>query len=302
VPITVTMLGTSSMVPTKTRSAPAVLIDYAGDYILVDCGEGAQRQMSFAGKSRARVRRILITHWHGDHVGGLAPLMQTMLASHFTGVLDIFGPVGTENKLRCLAAAVDLTLEHVVVRELAPPRRELVTFYDTPDYRLACAQMQHGPATVGYVLIEPERRRIDLDKARALGLGPGPLLGEIQRGAIIDHGGTRIGPDDICYMQRGKRVAVVPDTLPCDEIALLAAGADLMICESTYAGSDAELAEAYQHLTATHTAEAARRAGAKRLVLTHFSQRYEDVSPLVAEAAAVFPNVIAAHDLMTITV
>ena len=296
------MLGTSSMVPTKERNAPAVLIEYAGEYILVDCGEGTQRQMNLAGKSRSRIRKILITHWHGDHVGGVAPLMQTMLASQFTGILDVFGPLGTENKVRCLAAAVDLSLDRVRIEELAPDRGTLLTFCETSDYRLACARMEHGVTTIGYVLIEPERRRVDMDRASALGLAPGPLIGEILRGRTIEHAGRRIESDDICYVQRGKRVAVVPDTSPCEEIALLAADADLMVCEATYGEREAELAEAYQHMTAAETAAAARRARAKRLVLTHFSQRYGDVSPLVAEAAAMFPDVVAAYDLMTVTV
>jgi ribonuclease Z len=290
------------MVPTKERSAPAVLIETAGEYILVDCGEGTQRQMNFAGKSRAGVRKILLTHWHGDHVGGIAPLMQTMLASQFTGILQIFGPVGTEPKLRCLADAVDLRLDHLELRELEAAAGRMVTFWDGPEYSLACARMQHGIPTLGYVLLEPDRRRIDMNKARALGIDAGPLIGEIQRGNTIEWRGRRVGPEDIGYMQRGKRIAVVPDTSPCEEIGLLASGADLMICESTYALAEAELARAHQHMTAHDAAEAARRAGAVRLVLTHFSQRYDDVSPLVAEAAAIFPNVVAAHDLMTITV
>jgi ribonuclease Z len=301
-PIIVTMLGTSSMVPTKERNAPAVLIEYAGEYILVDCGEGTQRQMNLAGKSRARIRKLLVTHWHGDHVGGIAPLLQTMLASQFTGVLDVFGPTGTENKLRCLAAAVDLSLDRVRIQELAPERSQTLVFWQAAEYQLACARMEHGVATIGYALIEPDRRRVDMEKARALGLSAGPVIGDIVRGQTVEHHGVRIAPDDICYMQPGRRIAVVPDTSPCEEISLLAAGADLMICESTYGDANAALAEAYQHMTASQTAAAARRAGAKRLVLTHFSQRYEDVSPLVSEAAAVFPNVIAAQDLMTFTV
>ena len=103
-------------------------------------------------------------------------------------------------------------------------------------------------------------------------------------------------------VRRGQRVAFVMDTGVGDAAVQLAAGADLLVCESTFAESEVGLARRWKHLTAVDAARIARDAGARRLVLTHFSQRYPDTAPLVDEAAAVFPDVVAAEDLLRVPV
>jgi ribonuclease Z len=100
----------------------------------------------------------------------------------------------------------------------------------------------------------------------------------------------------------GQSVAFVMDTRPCDAAVELAAGVDLLVCESTFLAEDEHLADAYAHMTAAQAGRLAREAGARRLVLTHFSQRYPDEARFAAEAAELFPDVVAARDLDVIPV
>jgi ribonuclease Z len=295
------MLGTSSMVPTRTRSAPAVLVEYAGEYILIDCGEGTQRQMNIAGKSRVRVRKILLTHWHGDHVGGLGPLLQTMFNTEGAHDVDLFGPAGTAERFRCLSCAMDLATDRVHVHEIEASDA-VTTFWEGPAYVLECVAMRHGLSTLGYALVERARRHVDMARAAALGLAAGPAIGRLQRNETVVMDGRTIVPDEVTYVAAGKKIALVTDTLETENIIRLADEADLLICEATYNAQHAELATAYQHMTALQAATLAREARVKRLVLTHFSQRYEDVTPLLDEARSVLPNTIVADDFLSLEV
>jgi ribonuclease Z len=298
----VTILGTSSMVPTRHRGAPAVLVEAAGELILVDCGEGTQRQMNIAGKSRARIRKILLTHWHGDHVGGLAPLLQTIFTMPYEGTLELYGPRGTRERLGHLSCAMEIALERIRVTELEPPPESVQVFVTNHAYSLSCAAMRHGVLTVAYAIEEHGRRRVDMAKAAGFGLTPGPLVGHLQRGEPVEFDGKVIRPEDVTYWHPGRKLALVTDTTPAPEIVALARGADVLICESTYGSGHTDLASAYNHMTARQVAELAREASVSRLVLTHFSQRYDDVAPLLVEAREVFPETIAAEDFMTLSV
>ena len=218
----VTMLGTSSMVPTRTRGAPAILVECEGESILIDCGEGTQRQMQFAGKSRAKVRKILLTHWHGDHVGGLAPLLQTMAQGNYQGTLELWGPLGTLERLSHLARAMELALDRIRAVELDPPAGCVETFLRTEAYTLSCAPMRHGLVTVGYSIETPGHRRVDMNLASELGLSPGPIVGRLQKGEAVEWEGRTISPEAVTYWQPGRKLTVITDTVATPEIVALA--------------------------------------------------------------------------------
>jgi len=279
-----------------------VLVEHSGELILVDCGEGTQRQMNIAGKSRARIRKILLTHWHGDHVGGLAPLLQTMFSAPYEGMLELWGPRGTKRRLEHLSCAMEIALDRIRVTELEPPLDSVQVFWSNDSYQLACAAMRHGIVTMAYAFEEHGRNRVDMDRASALGLSPGPLVGRLQRGEAVEAGGRTIRPEEVTYWQRGRKLALVTDTTPTPEIVALARGADTLICEATYGSDHEDLASAYNHMTSRQVAELAREAGVGQLVLTHFSQRYEDVGPLIAEAQCVFADTIAAEDFQILQI
>ena len=225
-----TFLGTSSMVPTKERNQIAVFLSYGTVGILFDCGEGTQRQFKIAGISLQKVTKILISHWHGDHVLGIPGLMQTLSSTNYEGTLEIYGPNGTKKRMEKMfeAFVFDKKLDFVV-NEIKEE-----TFFESGDFKIEAYRLEHGIETLGFRFIEKDKRKVDMKKAKKLGIQEGPLIGKLQQGHSIEHKGKKIGPDDVTYVEKGKIVAYVTDTILCDGCYKAAQDAYLLVCEATY--------------------------------------------------------------------
>ncbi len=289
-------LGTSAMVPTKERNHSAVLITYKTEGILIDCGEGTQRQMKIAGIKPSKVSIILISHWHGDHVLGLPGLIQTMANGEYDKKLMIYGPKGTKEHFDNMNKAfIPENTLNMGVEEISSGR-----FLENNDFYLESFQLKHGLPCLGYNLVEKDRLRIMLDKIKKLGMKEGPLLGKLQQGKSVKWKDATIKPEDVTYVVNGKKISFIADTVLCDECIQLAKDADLLICEATYASDLEEKAHEYKHLTAKQAGLIANKAGCQKLVLTHFSQRYKNTQEIEEDARSVFDNVVSAYDLMRI--
>lgn len=293
-------LGTGSMVPTKDRNVTGHVIEYKGEYILVDCGEGTQRQMSMLGMSRNKITKILLTHWHGDHVIGLVGLLQTMSAVEQPGTVSIIGPIGTKtylgHMLKSMHMDIRLTLD---VHEVDAPDA-LVRFFENEDYALEAANLDHGIPCLGYRFIEHDKRRMDVAKCTALGIKPGPLMGKLQDGESIEHYGRTISSDDVSYIVPGRKLTFILDTELSSNCVPLAHNADILVCETTYKEELASKGADHKHLTTRDATSIATQAGVKKLIITHFSQRYKTTHELVEDARKYFPNTDAAYDLMKV--
>ncbi len=295
--INLTFLGTGSMVPTKQRNVQSIHIEHKGEGILVDCGEGTQRQMNIAGINRLKVQKVLISHWHGDHVSGLIGLIQTMgtLEKDFT--LEIFGPKESKERMNHLLKTCihDLRIG-IKVHELNPKKVE--TVYENDDYKIECNTLKHSVPCIGYNFIIKDKIKIDMKKVKSLKLKEGKWLQKIQQNKIVKVNGKEIKPEHISYTEKGKKITFILDTVFCTEAIDLAKNADLLISEAVYANDLQELATQYKHMTARDAAKIAEKAKVKKLILTHFSQRYKNVKELVVDAKDVFKNVEAAKDFM----
>lgn len=291
-------LGTGAMVPTKQRNVSSVLLEYNGEFILFDCGEGTQRQMNLAGYNRTKVTTVLLTHWHGDHVSGLIGLIQTIGNVPEPGELNVVGPQGTNKHMHHLinSAIFDPRLT-INIHEVYPEKPE--TVLETDRYEIQAAQVEHSVPTISFSFKEKDKRRIDLKKAKKFGLKQGPKLGKLSNGKTIEHEGKEVTPEMVTYLQIGRKVTYVMDTSMHQNAIRLAEDADVLICESTFsADQHQEKAEEYGHLSARDAAMIARSANAKQLIITHFSQRYTTSTPLLEEAQDTFPNALAAYDFM----
>ena len=290
----ITFLGTSSMVPTKDRNHSAVFLSYGTEGILFDCGEGTQRQFKIAGISLTKTTKILITHWHGDHVLGLPGLMQTLSSLEYNQKLNIYGPKGTKKRIENMfeAFVFDKKLDFEV-HEVKEGK-----FFENEDFVLEAHQLEHGIEILGFKFVEKDKRKVDMKKAEKLGLDEGPSIGKLQSGHSIEHKGKKIMPDDVSYSEKGKIVAYVTDTLLCDGCYKTAKDADILICEATYSSKLAEKSEEYSHMTAKQAGQLASQANVKKLILTHFSARYKDTQELEEDARNVFNNTKCAYDLM----
>lgn len=288
-------LGTSGMVPTKDRNVQSIYLEYKGEGILIDCGEGTQRQMNIKGINRLKVKKILISHWHGDHVSGLIGLIQTMGNHEERKKLVIYGPVGTKKYMNNLlnSCIFDLALD-LEINELNIHAKNVI--FENEDYMIEAAPLDHSVPCLGYSFIEKDKRNINLTKAKKLGLKEGPLLGKLQRGQTITHKGKEISPDDVSTIKKGKKTTFILDTTVTDSCYELAQDADLLISEATLSSNLKEKAELRKHMTAEGAALVANKAGVKKLILTHFSQRYKTLHELEKEAKETFENTEMAFD------
>ncbi|MBT5273003.1 ribonuclease Z [Candidatus Woesearchaeota archaeon] len=294
-----TFLGTSAMVPTKERNVTGIYLDYNGEGILIDCGEGTQRQMNIAGINRLKVKKVLITHWHGDHVSGLVGLIQTMGNSDVPQEIKLFGPKGTkEHFSHLLKSCIFNNKVNVIVKEIST--KEPIQIFENCDYEIWAVDVKHSAPCIAYSFIEKDKRKVNMAKAEKLGLRSGPLVGRLQTGKSVEFKGKKISPDDVSKMVQGKKLVFILDTWPCKACAQIADGADLLIMESCYATKLDEKADKYKHMTAQQAAQIAHQAKVKRLVLTHFSQRYKTVDEIEQNARDIFPESICAFDFMKI--
>jgi len=294
----VTFLGTSSMVPTKDRNQSAVFIRYRNEGILVDCGEGTQRQFKQKKIPLTKITKILITHWHGDHVFGLPGVLSTLGASGYSKTLEIYGPKGTKRYFDSMLKAFvfDKRIEFEV-KEIGEG-----VFFENREFCLEAAKLEHGIITLGYSFIENDIRHVDAKKVKKLGIPNGPLMGKLQMNEVVSFKGKNVNPKDVTYIEKGRKITVIADTLPCKNCVKLAKDADLLICEATYSSKLEGKGEEYGHMTGKQAAMIANQANAKKLLLTHFSARYKTTHEVEEDAKGVFNNSIAAKDFMVIKV
>jgi ribonuclease Z len=292
------VLGTASQTPTRTRNHNGYFLRWDAEGLLLDPGEGTQRQLTLAGVSAASITRICITHLHGDHCLGLPGVLQRMALDGVRRPVDLYFPASGQeyvDRLRHASAA----FAGVEVREHPVRRDGLVDTW--PGLALHARALDHRVETYGWRLQEPDGRRMLPERLEAMGIA-GPAVGELARAGWLEAAGRRVGVEEVSEPRRGQVFSFVMDTRRCAAAVDLAREADLLVCESTFLATDEGLAERFGHLTAAQAAEIAAEAGARRLVLTHYSGRHPDEALFADEARPVFPDVHAARDLDRIPV
>jgi ribonuclease Z len=280
-------LGTAGSSPSPRRGLPATLVRRGGDRLLVDCGEGTQRQL-MRSVGLFELEELLITHFHADHVLGLPGMLKTFALRQRERELTVYGPRGLRRLFELQQPVIGRLTFPLTLVELEP-NDEL----ERDGYRICAFDVDHGPQGLGYAFVEEPRPGVfDPERARELGLTPGPDFGRLQRGETVD--GVR--PDQVMGEERrGRKLVLSGDTAPCDMTRLVAWEADVLVHEATFLDEDAERARETQHSTATGAAELAAAAGVDLLALTHVSPRYSG-GQVRDEARSVFDNVVVPRD------
>ncbi|RLF12209.1 MAG: ribonuclease Z [Thermoprotei archaeon] len=289
-------LGTSASIPTLNRGLPCIALKRRGELILFDCGEGAQRQMMKAGVGFSKKMKVFITHLHGDHVLGLAGLLQSMGLMGREEELQVYGPEGLGRLIEAFEEALGFKLPYeVVVNEVGEG-----VIHRGDGYFIQAAYVEHSVPTLAYALIEDNRPgRFKPEKAEKLGVPRGPLWKALQRGESVEVKGRIVKPEEVTGPPRkGLKVVYSGDTSFCEAMVKLSEDADLLIHEATFDDSLIQKALEEKHSTASQAAEVAKLAQVKRLVLTHISPRYQDPSPLLDQASKIFPTVLIAEDFL----
>jgi ribonuclease Z len=298
-------LGTSSGKPTLKRNVSALAVAREAEWLLFDCGEGTQMQITRAGLSPSRLSAVFITHLHGDHFNGLPGLLSTMGLDRRTRGLGLIGPQGIREYLDMLERLRVAFLTYPVELKQFNALAESKVVYETAEYSVSALGLDHRLFALGYRIDErPRPGRFNVEQARKVGVPEGPLWGRLQSGEdvrLVDNRVVR-SSDVMGEPRPGKSVAYCLDTRPCAMAVQLARNVDLLIHEATYTDEFISEAQQYGHSTAAQAARTARDAGARRLLITHFSTRFPDPTPLLQEARAIFPDTILAEDLMEIEV
>jgi len=291
-------LGTSSAYPTKDRNHSAVLLDIGPEALLFDCGEGTQRQIRIAGASPMKIDKIFLTHWHGDHVLGLAGLLQSFELSDRKKELTIFGPEKTKERFHYLTKAFEVHVGYKVDVRETKAESKVKRIFETPDYEIWAVKTLHTVPCLAFAYIEKPKVRINVDYLKKFGLTAHPLVGELVKGKDIKWKGKTIKAKDATYVKPGKKITYVVDSQYAEHLAGFAKDSDILICEATFLSDLEEQAKEKGHMSARQAGKLAKKANAKQLVITHFSQRYKDLGPLIIEARREFKDTIAAKDFL----
>ncbi|MET9227108.1 ribonuclease Z [Lentzea sp. NPDC003310] len=289
------VLGTASQVPTRQRNHNGYLLRWDGEGFLFDPGDGSQRQLLRSGAAASDITRICITHFHGDHCLGVPGIVQRLSLDRVPHTVHAHYPRSGAHffeRLRYASAFYDAAdIKEVPVTgdgEIAEGR------FGT----LEAFELDHGIDSVGYRLVEPDGHRMLPDKLEQHGI-QGPAVRTLQQQGEFN--GVKLA--DVSEPRRGQRFAFVMDTRLCDNVFELADNADMLVIESTYLARDTKLAGDHGHLTAQQAARVAQDCRVRKLVLTHFSQRYDDPAEFHAETAAEFDGeIVIAKDLDRIPV
>ncbi|AWB44868.1 ribonuclease Z [Paenibacillus sp. CAA11] len=301
-------MGTNAGVPSLQRNVTSValrMFEERRSFWLFDCGEGTQHQVLKSPLKLSKLEKIFITHLHGDHLFGLPGLLSSRAYQGGDAPLELYGPKG-------IKAFVETTLgisESRINYELVIKEHAGGLLFEDDSFRVEAALLEHRIDSYGYRVVEKDRPgKLDFDVLSRHGIKPGPLYGQLKRGeSIITPDGVTIRPEEVLGKpKRGRIVTILGDTRPCEAAVHLSQDADLMVHEATFLHELKDTAYEYHHSTAIQAAEAAVQAGAKQLIITHFSSRYKDdhdLTRLLEEARTVFPETQLAieHELYPVT-
>jgi len=293
------VLGTGSQVPTRNRNHNGYLLRWDDLGLLFDPGEGTQRQLQFAGVPASAISRLCLTHFHGDHCLGVPGIVQRLSLDAVTHPVYAHYPASGRVFFERLRYA---SLFHEVARLIEEPIQREGTIARGSFGELNVKRLDHPVESFGYQLVEPAGRRMLPELLARFGI-TGPEIGRLQR-----EGSLRVGPRSVSVRQvsvhrDGQRFAFVMDTRLCDGVYALAENADLLVIESTFLSTESALAARYGHLTAAQAGQVAAESRVRKLVLTHFSQRYDDLERFREEAGEKFDGeIVVAEDLARVPV
>lgn len=291
--VKITFLGTSAQIPTAKRNHTAIFLNYEGEGILIDCGEGTQKQFRIAKLNPCKVTCILITHWHSDHILGIPGFLSTLALSGYNKTLYIYGPKGTKEFMNDLFKMFNFQKKYKVIVEETNGGK----FYETKEFYLESEKMNHGIPTNAYSFVIKDKLRLNKNKIEKSKLPFGPLLKNLKEGKDITYSGKKYKAKDFLYGEKGKKISFVLDTLLNEKIIPFVKNSDLLICETSFSSENAKEAKEHMHLTAKQNGQIAKSAKVKKLILTHISQRYDNkLKELLEDAKKEFKNVSIVND------
>lgn len=288
-----TILGCASQQPTRLRNHGAYLVRWNQEGFLFDPGEGTQRQFIFANVAPPCVTRIFVSHFHGDHCLGLGSMLMRLNLDKVSHPIHCYYPASGKVYFDRLRFG---TIYHDRLHVIEHPVEKPGIVHEDGRFRIEAFQLEHGTDNIAWRIQEADIRKFDALKLKQHQV-VGPMVRELEQLGQLRVNGRDVHIDDVSFVRPGDVFSIVIDTIPCVGAYEAAKGAKLFLCESTYLEEHRDLAHEYKHMTARQAAEIARQAQVERLILTHFSARYQDLNVFEVEARKVFPNTDAGDDL-----
>ncbi len=306
----ITFLGTSSGVPTLSRnvSSLALKLSQKAEVWLFDCGEGTQHQLMKSNIKSSQIKKIFITHMHGDHIYGLPGLLATLGLSGNSKGIEIYGPSNLRDfilsALKNSYCTISFPLKFIAVETFALKNKKI---FENEQLEVTCASLKHRLPAYGYRVSEKDKPgKFDIEKAKKLNIPPGPVYSKLQSGQKVQlEDGRFFEGSDFCGKPRkGESFVYCTDTIFSNSAVELSKNVDLLVHESTFSEKDENMAYEKLHSTTIMAAKTALLSNAKKLVLTHLSPRYtpkSSIKPidLLKEAQKIFPNTFLAKDFLT---
>ena len=285
----VKILGNNSAVPAHDRNQTSQLVQLDSQYILIDCGEATQIQLSRYGIRFGRIKTILISHLHGDHYFGLIGLISTMHLFQRTEPLDIFSPPGLEEIifLQLKTSATELSFP---ISFFPLTKEKLTQIIDDKDFTISAFPLRHGITCFGFLVNEkPKPWRIRKERLPDHMRIQDIILLKNGLDVLDDDGNVKYALKEYTYPPKPSRsYAYCSDTIFDQSIVPIIRGVDLLYHEATFTKDMQDRAESTFHSTAAQAATIASSAGVGKLLLGHYSTRYKDLGPLLEEARAIF--------------
>ena len=295
-------LGTGAGVPSKMRNVSSIalkLLDELNEVWMFDCGEATQQQILHTTIRPRKVKKIFITHLHGDHIFGLPGFLSSRSFQGGEDEVVVYGPKGIklyiETSLKVSQSKLAYPIKYVEIEETG-------LLFENNKFEVYVEKLDHGITSYGYRIVEKDLPgELQADKLRELGVPNGPLFGKLKRGETIEleNGQVINGQDYISKPVKGRVVAIFGDTRQTPTEKILAQDADVIVHESTFEAGEGRMARRYFHSTTHDAARLAKECNAKQLYLTHISSRYvgSSLKMLEAEAREIFPQTKVVKDL-----
>jgi len=296
--LSVTILGNNSAVPAFNRHPTSQVVSQDGTNYLVDCGEGTQIQMIKYKIRRGKITHIFISHLHGDHYFGLIGLINSFSLLSHKQEMHIYAPSPLQEIIEMQLKVADNTLSYPLHFHTLTEPGVLV---DNEKIRISCFRTTHRIECYGFSFEEKEgKRKLLIDKVQKHEI-PVSFYSSLQAGLdYITPRGVRIKNEDVtANPERGKKYAFCADTKYDESIIPHIYGADMIYHETTYLDNMREKAEERFHSTTRQAAMIARKAMVSKLLIGHFSSKYNLLDPFVEEAREVFPNTELAMEGVT---
>ncbi len=298
----VTVLGCGCALPTVKHFAPSQVVNIREKLYMVDCGEGTQIQFRRNRMKFARLNHIFITHLHGDHFFGLIGLISTMALLGRTATLHVYGPKDIEPMLRPQIDYFCNGMDYKVEIHIVDTKTSTIIFEDR-SVTVQSIPLKHRVVCCGYLFKEKESlRHIRPDAIAAFDI-PRSQINNIKAGLDYTCPDGEIIKNELLTTPPtpARSYAYCSDTTFLPDNATLLKGVDLLYHEATFAEEDKNMCKHTFHSTAHEAGEMARLSEAKRLMIGHFSSRYDDENILLKEAQSVFPETLLARENLQIT-